>query len=215
MKISLDIIESNQEIYKRILDAMKPELNRAFAATSRSLQKKISALFKDALLAEPEYNSLLSSTLKYELGIPDAASRIESLFDHWVNNMVITNKPITIKGNGFSGGFSIDMIKTDFSDVIDLPASTVVDDISGSVIPWLQWLLLEGGKILVRQYIVKYGPNQRSRTDNAIMISSSQNNWRVPAAFAGTINDNWITRAISRLDNSMYDLIEKELENNL
>jgi hypothetical protein len=56
------------------------------------------------------------------------------------------------------------------------------------------------------------GNNPRSRTGSAIMVSSQKINWRVPAQFAGTVNNNWVTRAIERLDDSLLQQIEKELE---
>jgi hypothetical protein len=215
MNLSLTILESDREIYNRILNAMRPHLQSVFDKTQQSLQSIIPIKFKEALMDEPEYSSLLSGILKYELGIPDASARIESIYDAWVSSMFIEKKPISIKNNQLNGGFSIRLIRSDFADILDLSASTVVDSISGSNIPWVRWLLLEGGKILVRDYRVQYGPNPRSRTDNAIMVTSSSESWRVPAEFAGTIQDNWVTRSIAKLDNIMYTTLEQELEKNL
>lgn len=215
MKISLSILESNREITNSILTAMQPHFQSVFDKTQISLQKIIPAKFKEALMSEPEYNSLVGGLLKYELGVPDASSRIESIYDAWVSSMVIDKKPISIRASRLSGGFSINLIRSDFSDILSLPSATIIDNISSSIIPWLRWLLLEGGKILVRNYKVQYGPNSRSRTDNAIMIESSSENWRVPAEFAGTIQNNWVTRSIAKLDTVMYETLEQELERNL
>jgi hypothetical protein len=215
MKISLKILENNTEIYNRILNAMLPHLQSVFDKTQKSLQKIIPTQFKEVFMSEPEYFSLISGALKYELGVPDADSRIESIYDAWISSMVIEKKTLSIKGNRIGGGFAISLIKSDFSDILDLSAATVVDSISGSMVPWIRWLLLEGGKILVREYTVKYGPNPRSRTDNAIMIRSSSQNWRVPAEFAGTIQNNWVTRCILKLDDIMYTTLQEELEKNL
>jgi hypothetical protein len=215
MKISLKILESNTEISNRILNAILPHFRSVFDKTQQSLQKIIPIKFKEVLMSEPEYSSLISGALKYELGIPDADSRIESIYDSWISSMNIEKKTISIRGNRLTGGFGISLIRSDFSDILSLPSATVVDSISGSIIPWLRWLLLEGGKILVRNYKVKYGPNPRSRTDNAIMIESSSQHWRVPAEFAGTIQNNWVTRCILKLDNIMYTILQEELEKNL
>lgn len=215
MKFSLKILESNREIANSILTAMQPHFQSVFDKTQISLQKIIPVKFKEALMSEPEYNSLINSLLKYELGVPDASSRIESIYDAWVSSINIERKPIFIRGSQLQGSFSINLIRTDFSDILSLPSATIVDNISSSVVPWLRWLLLDGGKILVRNYRVQYGPNPRSRTDNAIMIESSSENWRVPAEFAGTIQNNWVTRCIAKLDTVMYETLEKELEKNL
>jgi hypothetical protein len=82
-------------------------------------------------------------------------------------------------------------------------------------LPWLEWLLLYGGKIIVRDYRVKMGSNNRSRTGMAVMVESSGSNWRVPTEFAGTSNNNWVTRAINKIDNKILDILETELEKSL
>ena len=215
MKISLKLLDTNSEINTKILLAIQDYLQPAFNKTQQSVQKLLPEIAKQALMSEPEYNSLLAGQLRAELGVPDASERIESLFDYWSANMVIVTKPITIKASRLHGGFNLNLIKSDFSDIIDLPLGIVTDNISGSVIPWLKWLLLDGSKILIRNYQVQMGSNSRSRTGQAIMISSDKQNWRVPAQFAGTINNNWITRAINRLDDTVINNIESELEKNI
>lgn len=215
MKISIKLLDSNAVIGTKILSAIISQLQPAFTQTQQSLQQSLPKIVKDALILEPEYASLLSGQLRSELGIPDADSKIDQIFNAWSTNLLVENKPISIKGSGLSGGFSINIIKSDFSDILSLPAAVVVDNISGSVIPWLQWLLLEGNQILIRDYKLKMGPNTRSRTGNAIMVSSTKDNWRVPPQFAGTINNNWVTRAIDRLDDTVLSYIEKELERHL
>lgn len=214
MKISFKLLDSNSTITNKILDSIKDHLQPVFSKTEKNIQLIITKLVKDALMAEPEYNSLLSGQLRSELGIADSSGAINQIFDAWSSNVIIRSKPITIKASRLSGGFGLDIIKSDFSDVLSLPAATTIDSISGSVVPWLQWLLLDGNKILVRNYRVQFGPNSRSRTGNAIMVTS-EDNWRVPPQFAGTINNNWVTRAIDRIDSAVLDALEKELESNL
>jgi hypothetical protein len=48
----------------------------------------------------------------------------------------------------------------------------------------------------------------------AIMIPSSSS-WRVPPQFAGTENDNWTTRAINSVEDSVYKIIQENIEKNL
>jgi hypothetical protein len=215
MKISIKLLDSPSVISIKILSAMISHLQPAFTKTQQALQQVLPKIVKDALVLEPEYASLLSGQLRSELGVPDADSKIDQIFNAWSTNLLVENKPISIKGSGLFGGFSINIIKSDFSDIISLPAAVVVDNTSGSIIPWLQWLLLEGNQILIRDYKLRMGPNSRSRTGNAIMVSSSKDNWRVPPQFAGTINNNWVTRAIDRLDDTVLSYIEKELERHL
>jgi len=73
-------------------------------------------------------------------------------------------------------------------------------------------LLLYGGQIIVRNYRVKMGSNRASRTGMAIMVESPGDSWRVPPEFAGTSNNNWVTRALSKIDDKILDIIQLEIE---
>lgn len=212
MNIQLKLLDTDSQINSKILSAMIAYLQPIFDKVQSATQKILPTYVRQSLMAEPEYISLLSGQLRSELGVPDADSRISRLFDAWSANVNLRKSPLSSRAGRLSGGFSLDIVKSDFSDVLSLPESTVIDDTSGSSIPWLRWLLLEGNKILVRNYTVQMGNNPRSRTGSAVMVSSQKINWRVPAQFAGTINNNWITRAIDRLDDSLLQQIEKELE---
>jgi hypothetical protein len=105
------------------------------------------------------------------------------------------------------------MIKENYEDVLSSADAFVIDDAKSLKLPWLEWLLLYGGKIIVRSYEVKVGPNPHSRTGLAIM-KPSKKNWRVPAEFSGTRENNWVTRALDRLDDSIPNLIQTEIEKN-
>ena len=61
---------------------------------------------------------------------------------------------------------------------------------------------------------MELGPNPNSRTGMAVMVGSN-NNWRVPPAFVGTITNNWTTRAIDRIENQVGNIIQKTIENNI
>jgi len=90
----------------------------------------------------------------------------------------------------------------------------VVDTERGYSLPWLEWLLTKGGQIIVRNFEVKYGANPRSRSGDAVMVSSGSN-WRVPSQFTGTSSNNWITRALSTIENKILKLLESELKASL
>ena len=94
------------------------------------------------------------------------------------------------------------LIYTDFASVID-------DD--GYVLPWLEWLLLEGQSIIVKNYEVLYTKSASSRSGMALM-QPSKSSWRVPSQFAGTEKNNWTTRAINSVEDNIYIIIQKNIE---
>ena len=73
-----------------------------------------------------------------------------------------------------------------------------------------RWLLLDGGKILVPKYDVKFGNNPNSRTGNAVMVEGGS--YSVDPKYRGQQGNNWVTRAVGSVNNSIENLISKSLK---
>lgn len=211
MKLSFNLLDSTNVITKNILSILRDELNKAFVSAIPNIRTKIKDLIKEALITEPEYSSLISGKLKYEFGIP-TAKKVDSVIDIWIQNIIVNYSAPVVRSSTISGGFSISAIQSDYSDVLSNDSAVIVDSVSGAVLPWLEWLLLSGGQIIVRNYRVKMGSNRASRTGMAIMVESPGDSWRVPPEFAGTSNNNWVTRALSKIDDKILDIIQLEIE---
>lgn len=211
MNISLKLVESDSQIRKKILDSIQDYIRPKFIQAVNSVSKKLPALLAQSIMSQPEYQSLLNGALKFELGVPDAASRVSNMIDIWASGARVNYGPFRQTNSGLSASFSIDMLKDDYSDILSSDLAIITDSVSGITIPWLEWLLLEGGNILVKNYKVQFGANDRSRTGFAIMVSSNEN-WRVPPEFAGTKTNNWITRALETIEDGVIDLMVQELE---
>jgi hypothetical protein len=210
MNISLKLLESNQDIYNKILNALLPSVENLMKDVSIKLKQEIPLIVQNSILNAPEYNALLAGQLKYELGIPDANTKVNNLLNYWIANMQITyNKPF-INNNQIKSFFSINMIKADFSDVLYQEFGFVTDNERGYSLPWLRWLLLEGNKTLVSNYEVLFGNNRNSRTGFAVMTPSNRS-WGVPATYSGTEGDNWITRSLDSVKDQIYSTLEKSL----
>ena len=214
MNINIKLLDSNSDIENKILASVLKIIQQAFNKSVEPLRKQISDEVYKAITSEPEYQSLLSGKLQYEFGIPDVSSKVNSIISIWTNNITINTTPITMSSSGLKGGFSINMIKDNYEDVLSSSDAVVVDQLKSTTLPWLEWLLLYGGKIIVRNYEVEIGSNPRSRTGLAIMKPSSSS-WRVPPEFAGTRNNNWVTRSLFKLDSIIPNLIQKEIEKNI
>jgi hypothetical protein len=104
-------------------------------------------------MGEPEYQSLINGKLKGEFGLPNASQKVNDVIDIWTKNVRITANPITISGSKIKGGFKLDMIDSSYNDVLANDGAIVIDGTSGVVLPWLEWLLLYGNKIIVRNYV--------------------------------------------------------------
>lgn len=214
MKFSLNLIESDSDIKSKILIEMRNHLQQAMIRSIPSIRQLVPSEIKDVLMTEPEYQSLINGKLKGEFGLSNASQKVNEIIDIWINNVRIMVSPATISGSRIKGGFKLDMIDSSYDDVLANDGAIVIDGTSGVVLPWLEWLLLYGNQIIVKNYEVQVGSNARSRSGIAIMVPS-KNNWRVPPEFAGTITGNWVTRALNRLDDSILNIIQQEIEKHI
>jgi hypothetical protein len=213
MKFSVKLLDTEPEIKKKILNALREDIEVTLNKAIPNINLDLQNILRQSIQNQPEYQSLISGQLRLEFGIPDPNLRINNIINQWINNTSITKKPFTINGRGLSMGFSIGMVASDYADVLSLTEASVID-IKGYSLPWLDWLLLQGGKIIVRDYSVELGPFSTSRSGGAIM-KASNTNWRVPPEFAGTITNNWVTRAIDSIESDIFNIIQKNIEANI
>lgn len=213
MRLSLDLIETDSYIKDQILQILAKQVGSVLQKAATKITPKIQTLIDEALRQEPEYGSLINGQLRLEFGIPEPSS-VDAIVKKLAETATIKVQDVKVKNNGLSGGLSLTALeRTSMGGLIDDNNALVVDS-KGYSLPWLEWLLYEGNKPIIRNYEVKIGPNPASRTGMAIMINSDKN-WRVPPAFAGTINNNWVTRAIDRVSNSVQKLIQESIESSL
>jgi hypothetical protein len=197
MEISFKLLDNSRTIQQKILDAMLPEIKKVMDRGILKIKSNLPNILRSAIQNSPEYQSLQAGKLKYEFGIDNADSKLNSLLTVWSTNIEYQYQQPYIRSSTISGSFSANMVRADFSDVLYTDFAAVVDTMRGYTLPWLEWLLLEGDKTIIKDYSVKFGSNRASRTGYAIM-QPSQKSWKVPSEFSGTINDNWITRAIDQ-----------------
>lgn len=211
MNINLKILENDSEIQKRLLKALLPDVRKYMNKVITNLKNKLPNIINDAIKAAPEYASILTGKLRAEFGIADPGPKLAGLLDIWSKNIDIQYQNPQISSNQIKSNFSISMIRIDFSDVLYSDFAQVIDNERGYSLPWLQWLLLEGNKTLVKNYQVVFGPNPRSRSGYALMTPSKKS-WKVPSEYSGTQTNNWITRAIDAAQNDIYKALEDSLQ---
>jgi hypothetical protein len=209
MNFSLKLLETDSQVRNSILVAMKEILDKALVKALNSMEPKVRILLRSALHNEPEYVSLISGDLRKEFGIQNT-NNVDVAIDNMVNSINFSISKISSGASGLTGGITLTIIPKDLNGIINDSSAYIVDTERGYSLPWLEWLLTKGGEVIVRNFEVRYGANPKSRSGDAIMVSSSSN-WRVPAQFAGTINNNWITRALSTIEDQIAKTLETEL----
>ncbi len=207
MRFSLKLVESDKDIQQSMLNAMLPEIKKIIDRAIIKIKNGLPAIVRQAIVDTPEYDSLSYGKLNYEFGIDNISSKLSSLLSVWSTNITYSYQAPKISNNKIKSSFSASMIKVDFSDVLYTDYAALVDTARGYTLPWLEWLLLEGNKTIVKNYEVVFSPSKFSRTGVALMRPSSRS-WKVPSEFSGTISDNWITRAIDKAEPQIQKLLD-------
>jgi hypothetical protein len=207
LKFNIKLVDSDATVNKAILNALIPELNKYLDKIYNRMSNEIPDILINSIQAQPEYASLLGGQLRGEFGIVDPQSRINDILSTIKNGKVVTKTPVSIVGQKIKGGIKLEMVRKDLQDLLSLGSASFSTE-KGSNLEWLRWLLTEGDSIIIGSHEFVFGPSPFSRTGLGIMRQGS-GGWRVPPEFAGSINNNWITRAIDASSAQINDIMKK------
>ena len=208
MKFSVTVQETQNQIAREILGIVLKEMRQGWSTATKNITRKLPDLVVEAIKSQPEYSSLLNGELRGEFGLTNSVSKVNDIIRIWADNIVVETEEPKIRGSQIVAFYSISMIDSDYSDVLGSPAAKQL--IEGGNLPWLRWLLLDGGSILVPKYDVKFGPNPNSRTGNAVMVEGGS--YSVNPQYRGQQGNNWVTRAVGSVNNSIEKLISQSLK---
>ncbi len=168
----------------------------------RPVRDRLRKAFEDSARNEPEYSSLLgfgSESLRGHFGIRNIKDVDDVL---WVFKEMIGIKfgNIYLRKDEIKTSVKIGMfdLREAIQMSVDLGAGVQTTE-KGETLPWIEWLLLMGNRIIIQEYDVLFRPNS-GRSRQAIMLKEKENGpqkrWKVPSLYQGTLNNNWITRSL-------------------
>jgi hypothetical protein len=195
---TLEITTPIADIERMVNAAACKELNLRFPSILNDIGNDIARSVKYTFTSTQEYQSLVGDgELAKAFGLPqnDAISKLDEIIDTLANSIQVKFVKFGNGATGITGGINVYAFAANFKDILSLSAATVTTN-KGQVLPWLDWLLIQGDKIIIVDYDLVYGNYPSSRAGDAIMYKKKGGIWRVPSQFAGDINNNWITRAI-------------------
>jgi hypothetical protein len=201
-------------VEQSILKALAGEIDRILGQSAGSIEKRIRELLHQSIRNSPTYQSLVGGILQHELGIVDIKEKVERIIDVWINSIKVDVNPTKTSNDSFKASISIQMVDGTFQDVLSIPEARYITE-KGVSIPWLEWLLLYGNKIIVRDYFFTSNIRAGSRTGYGVMKSKKGGNWRIPPEHAGTVNNNFITKVLEDVGNQIDDLVDEEINRNV
>ncbi len=204
----------NSQLKEFVLEEVKQQLAVAFSGSVEPIKNRLQDMCDGIIRGSKEYESLLNGDLLGELGVPGVKSRLDLIVSTVKNSLQVAYQPITKRGGNLTGGLIISILKADFQDILTSNAASYTTE-KGQIIPWLDWLLLQGDRIIVLGYDAVFTTTVveqlRSRTGLALMKKGS--GWRVPPEFSGTIKNNWLTRAFDfdSIEDMILHIVEDEI----
>tara|TARA_B100002019_G_scaffold293116_1_gene318818 strand:+ start:1170 stop:1811 length:642 start_codon:yes stop_codon:yes gene_type:complete len=211
MRFTAKVVESARKVTANISKALQTQVQSVFRKAKPKIQRDISKLIADAIRAEPEYGALKAGKLRLEIGIADT-SVVDDVVDLFAQSIKFNINQVKVGTKGIDAVLSFTIIGSDdFENILQSNAAVITSE-NGAMLPWLTWLLLKGGDEIVLNNKVLFKPSPASRTGQAIMIPTKGGGWRVPARYIGTESNNWVTRAMSKIEPDILNAMKKHVE---
>ena len=200
--------QTEAQISRLIIKEIAKKLTIVIKRVSQPILNKAQQLYIEQVKKSPEFRSIISGQLKYELGIPDGDNRLNRILEASSRTIKIKTSPVVASLSGVTAKMTIYGVPTDYADILSLTEASV--HTPKTTLSWLKWLLTLGDKIIVRDYFFKLEKTHKSRTGIGVMKAAPGSGWRVPPQFSGTPNNNFITRSIDNVLSELETYVRSE-----
>lgn len=220
INIQVDTKKAEQEILR---EAVKL-INKNIQAKLNTIERIIGERFVARLKETKEYASIVSNTgqLRVEFGLLNPKQTMDNILAKLRVCFSAEYKKARVTNGRIEGTFRVTFTQQDFSFLYEeasfrsaflgifkrRPSTSYKS--KGGKVDWLKWLLEGGTGIILPDVRIKYDEYDSpipSRTGQAIMVPGR--GWGVPTAFAGTTNDNWLTRTLAEYETEVEQIINK------
>ena len=174
--------------------------------TIERISRDIGTLTRELITSSPEIQSLKGGVLKGDFGIPKGEDPTGAIIDAIVNSVDIIHTIVSSGGSGLTGGITVNIQPQSFSNLLSLPGVKVITK-KGTVLPWLEWLLTFGDRIIITEYHVDHDTSGRS----GLASMASGGTFRVNPSFSGTTENNFISRAFQGSENRIASIIKRHI----
>jgi|LakMenEpi03Aug12_release.lakeMendotaPanAssembly.Ray.scaffolds.fasta_scaffold678460_1 hypothetical protein len=201
--IRIDENEFYSAANKEIVKVVGQSISFAIRKTRTLFVQEI----KTALRQDIVYLELLNyidGILYYDVGLSNAGQVAEQIVELVVSSIELRKLPA--RSNDL-GGIGLTVLKDGIQQILSLPMGSYQS--KGGKVDWLDWLLTAGTSEVISGYRVMYGFFDTSRTGQAIMVKSKTKGFSIDPDYAGTENDNWITRSLKRVEGNISNLFQK------
>lgn len=213
IKMTVELLTPGPVIERRLKETIANKMNLSVRLAMPNIRARVGQLLEDSIRNSHEVNELLDGDLRHQLGATkdEVQATVEFLIERLIRTMQIDFKPFRVFGGKFGGYLEVACFpKTLVDELIAFPKASFLTK-KGVKIPWMEWLLTLGDRIIVKKYDIDYLHTRGSRTGGATMKPVRVRGWRVPAAYSGTRRDNFISRALDDIADDIGYIMRAEL----
>lgn len=209
-ELTLHLKNTEAEMEKMVLWMLASRLGQSIQSVTVAGMRALRPLIKDAILRCPEMGQLQGGKLAGELGLWPSLQTLapEMIAEAVAETVFLKPVKVVVVGNQLKGGMLLQIQPSDFQNVLGLDIGTYKyfrrTKRQTETIPWLRWLLTAGSSpVLLRYHLEAGGPSRSGKG----VIMKKPGTWSVPSDSAGTIEDNFITRALNEDKKMRNDLL--------
>ncbi len=186
---------------KYILESLCNQINIKIKKGRAALREFIRELTYQLIMEAPEANELRhGGVLSKELGFVAGRENeiVDKIAQEVARNLRISITKAKRKGRAIAGRIKIGIVVYNYEDVLSLDEVNYITE-KADLLPQLKWLLLEGDKIIIKDYGIRFKEGA-GRSGGAFMQKLDKGvrrPFKVDPRYSGTEDDNWLTRAFT------------------
>ena len=204
--VSLDGIGPLQEAVRSYV---KQRATKTYRQVEASVLQKVREKIRSRLLSSNVTQSLLSGKLKSDFGLTNsvAARAVSKIIDYVSDNVKVSLK-YSFKGANIAT-FSLDLLPMGTKELSMLPEGNYVSTgkFGGGDVTWLTWLVTQGTTVVIGDYYVFENPEGNTRAGSVMQKATKRDGFRVDPSFAGTVDDNFVIRALQPIIPEIKDQV--------
>lgn len=210
MSIRLKLTTPAKQIQKmadeQITQYLNGKIRKNYSKVVNSLRQKIPFWIR----SQPEMQSLLSEGIPGSLNAVfglyrgDASRAVSDIIDAVKNTTTINIKKINSR---YVGTVEFNFQPANFLNILNLNSGHVITE-KGMDLHWLNWLIAKGDTVIVIGY--EYEPSDLGRSGSGTMTKGTS--FRVPPQYSGTLEYNFIVRALSNREQEINPIVQRLFE---
>jgi len=200
---------ASKEIYKAVQ-------SKLLLITNKS-KPEISKLILQSLNDSDTTKSLLSGKLRDDFGLFGnvATVTINNIAKHISENIELSIAKS--KKSGVMLSITVEVMPGDFKKILSVAGATY--NSKGGPVDWLEWLITRGTQVVVGDYWLFPHAKGFTRSGGSSIMAEiktmPRDPFRVDPNYAGTIDDNFITRAIQAKADEILDIVAIEIDRSI